>query len=340
MKKKNIILSLIFSLLTMFITFYIIFKKHNMNLVIDSLKNVNFGCIFICLILVSLYFVCQGVYIKLIFGALGKKYKLIKGIYYTMVEFLFSGITPGGGGGQPVVIYHMKKDGVPIKQSTIIMLINTIMFKLFLVIGAIVILIAKPEYVFGDNKLITIFFFLGVGLDLFLTILYTLLLYNQKLIKILLDILYKLYFKVRRRDGYKEESAKVLSQYSQEARFIKDHKKEILLSLLVTFTQRMCMFSVTYVIYRGLGFNSMSYFEMVLLQIFVQISVEAIFLPGGTGISEYVSGYMFIAIFGCLSTTGMLLFRFLTFYAPLLAIAVIYMVTVVCKCKKRIKKLD
>ena len=337
MKKKNIILSLIFSLLTMFITFYIIFKKHNINLVIESVKNVNFLCIFICFVLVVLYFVCQGIYIKLMLGALGRRCKLIKGIYYTMIEFLFSGITPGGGGGQPVVIYYMKKNGIPIKQSTIIMLINTIMFKFFLVIGAIVILLAKPEYVFGDNKLITIFFFLGVGLDIFLTVLYMLLLYNQKLIKILLDVLYKFYFKVRHREGYKEEAAKVLAQYSQEARFIKDHKKEIILSLLVTFLQRMFMFSVTYVIYRGLGFNSMNYLEMVLLQIFVQISVEAIFLPGGTGISEYVSGHMFVAIFGCLSTTGMLLFRFLTFYTPLLLIAIMYVITVVCKCKKKLK---
>ena len=97
------------------------------------------------------------------------------------------------------------------------------------------------------------------------------------------------------------------------------------------------MFSIVYVIYRGLGFSGMSYFEMVLLQIFVQISAEAIFLPGGTGVSEYVSSEMFFAIFGVLSTTGMLLFRLLTFYIPLFSIMVLYVIAMIIRIKKRKK---
>ena len=319
----------------MIVTFYIIFRKHDINTILDSLTNVKFIYIIICFILVFLYFVSQGIYIKLIFKALGTKYSLVKGTFYSMVEFLFSGITPSSSGGQPMVVYYMKKDGIPIKQSTIVMLINTIFFKAFLVIGAIVILIFKPSYVFDTNGLIRIFFFLGVGLDIFLTIFYGLLLYNQKLIKILFSLVYRFYYKITKKDkDYREKVNTVLEQYSQEASFIKSHKKEVLLASLITFMQRIFMFSVVYVIYRGLGFNEMGYFEMVLLQIFVAISVEAIFLPGGTGVAEYVSSEMFLAIFGVLSTTGMLLFRVLTFYLPIFLIAVMYLITIIIRYKK------
>lgn len=340
-KKKNIILSFIFSLLTMFITFYIIFSKHNINTILESLSNVKIIYIIFCFILVLLYFVLQGIYIKLIFKALGTKYSLVKGTFYSMVEFLFSGITPSSSGGQPMVVYHMKKDGIPIKQSTIVMLINTIFFKAFLVLGAIVILIFKPSYVFETNSLIRIFFFLGVGLDVFLTIFYGLLLYNQKLIKVLFTLIYKAYYKLTNKDkSYEEKVNQVLSQYSQEASFIKKHKKEVFLASIITFVQRMFMFSIVYVIYKGLGFSGMSYFEMVLLQIFVQISAEAIFLPGGTGVSEYVSSEMFFAIFGVLSTTGMLLFRLLTFYIPLFSIMVLYVIVMIIRIKKRKKEKE
>ena len=323
----------------MFITFYIIFSKHNIHTILDTLSNVKIIYIIFCLILVLLYFVSQGIYIKLIFKALGTKYSLVKGTFYSMVEFLFSGITPSSSGGQPMVVYYMKKDGIPIKQSTIVMLINTIFFKAFLVLGAIIILIFKPSYVLDTNSLIRIFFFLGVGLDVFLTIFYGLLLYNQKLIKILFTLLYKVYYKLTNKDkSYEDKVNQVLSQYSQEASFIRKHKKEVFLASIITFIQRMFMFSIVYVIYRGLGFNQMSYFEMVLLQIFVQISAEAIFLPGGTGVSEYVSSEMFFAIFGLVSTTGMLLFRMLTFYIPLFSIAVIYLITLVIRFKNRKKK--
>lgn len=324
----------------MFITFYIIFSKHDINTILDSLTNVKFIYIILCFILVFLYFVFQGVYIKLIFKALGTKYSLVKGTFYSMVEFLFSGITPSSSGGQPMVVYHMKKDGIPIKQSTIVMLIDTIFFKAFLVIGAIVILLFKPSYVFETNSLIRIFFFLGVGLDILLTVFYLLLLYNQKLIKILFSLLYRVYYKLTNKDrDYKEKVERVMEQYAQEASFVKGHKKEVLLASIITFIQRIFMFSVVYVIYRGLGFNEMSYFDMVLLQIFVAISVEAIFLPGGTGVSEYVSSEMFFAIFGVLSTTGMLLFRILTFYLPISIIAITYLINIIIKCKKK-KEVD
>ena len=335
-KKKNLILSLMFSLLTMFITFYIIFRKHNINSIIDSSMNVNPIYILISLLLVALYFVCQGIYTKLIFKALGRKYKVIKGAYYGMIEYLFSGITPSSSGGQPMVIYYMKKEHIPVKQSTIVMLMNTIFFKLFLVCGGITILIFKPDYVFNTNSLITIFFFLGLGLDLFLTVFYSLFFYKQKLIRIIFTITYKLYYKITNKNkDYKKRVNEILEQYGNEKEVIKKHKKDVAKALIITFIQRILMCSVIYVVSKGLGFNSISYFNMLLLQIFVQISIEAIFLPGGTGISEYVSGNMFIAIFGALSTTGMLLFRLLTFYIPILFIAVLYVFMVIFKYKHK-----
>ena len=334
-KKKNIILSLMFSLLTMLITFYIIFRKHNINSIMNSLMNVNPIYVLISLILVALYFICQGVYTKLIFKSLGRKYKVLKGSYYGMIEYLFSGITPSSSGGQPMVIYYMKKEKIPVKQSTMVMLVNTIFFKLFLVVGGIFILIFKPDYVFNTNSLITIFFFLGLGLDLFLTVFYSLFFYKQKLIRVIFMVTYKLYYKITNKNkDYKKRVNEILEQYNNEKMVILTHKKDVFKALLVTFLQRIFMCSVLYVIARGLGFNSISYFNMLLLQIFVQISIEAIFLPGGTGISEYVSSNMFILVFGALSTTGMLLFRLLTFYIPILFIAILYVFMVIFKYKK------
>ena len=337
MKKKNIILSASFLILTMIITFYVIFSKHSFNEIKVGLLNLDYLYIFISILLIFLYFLIQGIYTKVIFKTLGTKYSLLKGAYYGGVEFLFSGITPSSSGGQPMVIYHMKKEGIPIKQSSIVMLIGVIFFKLFLVIGAIAILIFKPEYIIEANTLIKVCFILGALLDIFLTIFYGLLLYNQKVLKVLFTLVYKVYYKLFKKDGdYNLKANAVLAQYSQESKFIKNNKKCILISLLLVFLQRLIMFSIVYVIYKGLGLSGMSYIEMVLLQIFVQISVEPIFIPGATGISEYVSGNMFITMFGVLSTTGMLLFRLLTFYIPIFFIAFIYLIVSLLKIKKKI----
>ena len=96
-----------------------IYDKDSLELIRENIKNVNANYIFICILLLITYFVLQGIYMKSILKALNYDISVKKGIFYSLIEFYFSGITPSSTGGQPVQLYYMTKDKIPIRKSYI-----------------------------------------------------------------------------------------------------------------------------------------------------------------------------------------------------------------------------
>lgn len=339
MKKKNIILSSIFFLALIGITFYVIFSKNSITDIINSLKDLNYFYLGIIIILLISYFFLEGYFFKSLFNSMKiKNFSIKDGAFYAAAEFFFNAITPGASGGQPFILYYLKKNNkIELKKAMIVILLGTILFKVYLILGGTLVLIFKPEYVFKNGILITVFFFLGFALDLFVTAFYFMLMYNQKLIKVILKPCLKIYKKFTKID-YEEKVNTELEKYIDEAIFIKKNKNKLIIGALTTFLQRTLMFSIIFVLYKALGFKGLNYFDLLLLQIFVQITIEAVILPGGTGVSEYVSNMLFTGIFGTLATSTMLLYRSVSFYVPLLVIMVIVLVTINKNRKKKQKE--
>ena len=147
--KKKYVLMFLFFVLIIFFTFYSIFDKNSLSSIVNNIKKINIIYIIICLIIVFLYFLLQGIYMKSILKALDKKISLKKGMFYSIVEFYFSGITPSSTGGQPVQLYYMTKDKIPMRKGYITLMLNTIYFKLIILILGILVLIFKNTYLFN-----------------------------------------------------------------------------------------------------------------------------------------------------------------------------------------------
>ena len=58
---------------------------------------------------------------------------------YSFVGFFFSCITPSASGGQPMQIFYMKKDKLPIPVTTLVLMIVTITYKAVLVVIGVLI---------------------------------------------------------------------------------------------------------------------------------------------------------------------------------------------------------
>lgn len=318
--KKYLIMFVIFVLIVL-LTFNSIYDKESLNLIIKNIKQINIVYILICLLIIFLYFLLQGIYMKTILKALNKKITLKKGIFYSMIEFYFSGITPSSTGGQPVQLYYMTKDKIPVRKSYITLMLNTIYFKLIMLILGIIVLVFNNGYVFS-NKFIYIFFFiLGFIVDLLIVVICYFLIFKQKLIRKSLNKLISIgsHFKVFKTKLECINVDETLKRYSDEIKFIKSHKKIVLFNFILTFIQRLLLFSIAYVIYRALGFNSKTYFDLLIIQVSVQISIEALPLPGGAGLSEGMFHNIFLILFTSkLADVGMLLTRTFSFYIPLI----------------------
>lgn len=327
-KKRYVLLFFLF-LIIIFFTFSSIFDHNSFEQIIDNLKKINIFYIFICLLLVCLYFLFQGIYMKSILKSLKKKITLKKGIFYSLVEFYFSGITPSSTGGQPVQLYYMTKDKIPMRKSYITLMLNTIYFKLIILILGIIVLIFKNSYIFNHSIVYIIFFSLGFLIDLLLVLGGFFLLFKQKLIKGILKFILKLCNKFKYLSKFTKDIniTNILKKYKDELTFMNSNKKIVILNFLLTFIQRLMLFSIAYIIYKSLGFNEYSYFDLLAIQVSVQVAIEALPLPGGAGLSEKMFHDIFITIFGIgVADAGMLLTRTFSFYIPLLVSGTIFLI--------------
>lgn len=320
--KKKYFFFLILFLLIVFLTFYSIFSETSLNSIFNDIKKVNIIYIFICILFIILYFVLQGIFIKIVLKSLNKKITLKKGIFYSLVEFYFSGITPSSTGGQPVQMYFMTKDKIPVRKSFITLILNTIYFKLIILVLGILVLIFNNDYLFNNSSIYFIVFLIGFLVDSLIVIFGLLSIFKQKFIKKIAKTLFNICSKIKFLKKYFSDEDKLkefLSRYRSEALYIKKNKKTVFLGFIITFFQRMLLFSIPYIIYISLGFSKYNYFDLFSIQIIIQIAIDILPLPGGSGFSEKMMNDMYYLIYGvALAPTSMLLTRTFTFYIPLI----------------------
>lgn len=323
---KKYLFTGLFLVVILFVTLFNIYDKESIKIIFENIKNINFFYVLIFFSIIFIYFFLQGIYMEIILKTLNYKISLKKGMFYSMVEFYFSGITPSSTGGQPVQLYYMTKDNIPIRKSYITLMLNTIYFKIIMLIFGIGVLILNSSYVFSSTIVYKIFFLLGFIVDLIIIILGILFIFKTSLIEAVFIKLINFFkrFKIFKNRLEKFDSAEVMDRYKDEIEFVKTHKGTIFFTFVITFIQRLALFSIIYVVYRALGYNTYTYLELLIIQLSVQVSIEALPLPGGAGLSESMLHYLFVMIFSSqMADVGMLLTRTFTFYVPLLICGVV-----------------
>lgn len=336
MKNRKYIFMFILFIIIITLTYYKIFDKNSINLILNNINKINIYTISICLLFIILYFVLHAVYMKTILNSLKVKIPFSRCIYYCLIEFYFSGITPSSTGGQPVQIYRMTKDKIPIRKSYITLMLNTIYFKLIIIILGIISFFYTKNYLY-NNKVYLFFFILGIFIDLILVISLMLLIFKQNIIKIILiKIINKLKKAKILNNRLKDFNINdFLKKYKDELNYIKNNKKIVILNFFLTFIQRLLLFSIAYILYISFGFKKYSYIDLLMIQISVQVAIEALPLPGGSGLSESMFKDMFTALFGIkLCDIAIVFTRAFSFYIPLIISGIIILFNKIFNLKK------
>ena len=136
--KKKAIFNTIFLILIFSITVYMVFKGEDLGEIIHTVRQADPVYLLISVVCVVLFILGESVIIFYMMRTLGAKVKMGHCALYSFVGFFFSCITPSASGGQPMQIYFMKKDKLPIPVTTLVLMIVTITYKAVLVVIGIV----------------------------------------------------------------------------------------------------------------------------------------------------------------------------------------------------------
>ena len=104
-------------------------RQYSLASVISSIKTADPLWLIPGVLAMGLFFVCEGVNIGNCLRLAGHDVSLPSEIRYSMTGFFFSSITPSASGGQPMQLYFMRMDGLPVSHSSLALLTELTSFQ-------------------------------------------------------------------------------------------------------------------------------------------------------------------------------------------------------------------
>lgn len=325
-----------------FATLKLIFNDGGLKTFMHDFNQSNKVWLIIGILLVLLFVCSESVIIKYMLKMFNTKVPLLRCIKYSFIGFFFSYITPSATGGQPAQIFYMKKDGIKIGYSTLIMMVIAFTYKLVLVLLGLIFIIFKFSAMCGYMGKLIWLVIVGFVLNLaFISVLAMLIIKPEWMrsmgIKVI-NLLSKIRI-IRNTERFVNKINRICDNYSICANYIKDNLGAVVKIMLITAVQRIFLFAVTFVVYKSYGLSGISFFDIIAIQTLIAVAVEMLPVPGAAGITEGCFLSMFAPVFGDrYIKSGMLLSRGISFYVLLIVGAIVTAIAHLIMARKDMKK--
>lgn len=308
------------------LTLYYVFRGQDFDTLIGHIRRADAKYWIPGIILVVSFILSESIIIHYLMGSLGQKPKLKHCFLYSFAGFFFSLVTPSASGGQPMQVVLMKKDGLPIHLSTLVLLIVTVTYKLVLVLFGLGVIFLRPSFSMELLEPAMTWIYLGIILNVVCVGLMLALVFWPDLMKTLVMAIFGLvrhFTKSPKVKAFENRLEQAMDDYKEAAAYFWNHKKVIFNVLVITFFQRYFLFLITYLTLRSFGIDHISMWEAVTLQAMISVAVDMLPLPGGMGISEHLFTLIFLPVCGKLLLTPVLVVsRGISFYTQLLISAI------------------
>ncbi|MBR1444496.1 MAG: flippase-like domain-containing protein [Firmicutes bacterium] len=306
------------------ITYYLLLRGKDIDKVIEAIKQADTVYVWLGIASMFIFIALEAVIIKYLMKNLGEDVKFLSCLKYSMIGFFFSNVTPSASGGQPMQVVYMKRDGIDVSYSSLILLIITVFYKFVIVLMGVLLLLFQYDFLTAhleDSSMRYLFYF-GIGANIIVILGFFIIIFMKKTTKVLVGLTLKLIMKlkmIKNKDEVKRKVITSLARYQRGAEYYKKNKGVLFNVFWITILQRCAMFVVTYFIYKGFGLSEYNVFQIIMLQCMIAITVDILPFPGGAGISESCFMSIFEKLFGeYLILPAIMMFRGITYYLYLI----------------------
>lgn len=233
----------------------------------------------------------------------------------------YSYITPGASGGQPMQVYQFHKWRVPVGRATAALTIHFHCFQSMLLLFDVVLFAVYHRFVLdelGPNLPILI---IGFCFNLALVAVSLMIAFYQRPVRWLVRKVGGLMrrFKIGNPEALESAAGGMADGFYTGMRELAENRAEVARQLLIAACRVVCLMSVMYFIYRGLGQRSVSYGRILTMGCMQYTSAAYTPLPGASGAQEGVFGLYFAGLLpNELLFSGLLAWRFITYYLMLI----------------------
>lgn len=293
-------LSYLFFVLLAVLAFYTVFQDNDMGMVAAALKKMRLSYVLAAAVAALVFTMLEGVMIWYLLRGLQGRAKFWDCIRYSFVGFLYSGITPSATGGQPMQLYHMKRDGNDLSASTVVLMTVALVYKLVLVLmGAAMVLLGFSVLEENLGSYLHLFYlgmFLNTALVAALLVVMVFPGFARWMIFAVEGLL--IWMRILKKSKIRTDTIhRFIKSYQNAVQFLLRNKKQVAVVLLATFGQRCLVFILPYIVYRGFGLEGAGALTILMIQMSIYLAVDMLPLPGAQGITELMYKRAFRDVF-------------------------------------------
>ncbi|MBQ2596710.1 MAG: flippase-like domain-containing protein, partial [Oscillospiraceae bacterium] len=261
---------------------------------------------------------------------------------YTASDLYFSAITPSSTGGQPMEAWFMFQDGVPVVISTVVLLTYLLLYTLSTVLIGLTGMLLVPSSILSFGTFGRILIGVGGAIQVGLTLLYGMLLWNKKLLLKICDWVLRTLGKLhllRNLEQKRKKLFQTMVQYSEAALMLGGKRKLLRKALLLNLAHRAAQIMVTVFCFLAGGEPLRLAPKMFAMQGCVVIGASCIPIPGAMGVTDYLMIDGFSSMMTEAESANLeLLSRAMSFYICILLCGILVLLKLALVRLRRAKK--
>lgn len=334
MNKKNIVYLAVFAVLAVVCTYLIgRFSGCPPQELLNELTDVNLWWILGAVALTFGFIYFEGKALVVLIKGLSP-IKHARGNLYASADIYFSAITPSATGGQPASAYLMVKDGVPVAVTTVILLVNLVVYMGSLFVCGLISLIFATNLFLGYEIISKAFIIIGILIIIICICFFSLVLKREAWVRNFFEFMIRIGVKfklIRHPERRLNKLNIMMKQYRTCSDGIAGKRKIIFKAFVYNMLQRLSRGGVFICCYMALGGRCRSWFTVWAAQTYAALGANILPIPGGIGTTDYLLMDGFGNIADIDNAAGMtLLGRGISFYGCLI-ISIIILVTAYLK---------
>lgn len=291
--KKKLVWSIVFLALVI-ITIYVLTnqsKSFSVEGFADFISGANWIWMSLAFISMLGFIFFEGMAVRKLCRMFGYKTTVRKSIVYSSSDLYFSAITPSASGGQPASALFMIGDGISKTVTTIALLINLTLYALSIILFGVISLIFDAGNLASFDDFSTFLIFFGFAVQVFLIVLFLLLVYKEKIVMKIADVGIRLLMKLRlvkNGDKLRKKLQGSETKYKECAGAILHHKRDIAKAFLYNILQRASFIMVSVCTYMAVYGKPSRIWDVFVTQGYIVIGSNTIPIPGAVGVADYL----------------------------------------------------
>ncbi|MDO5784057.1 MAG: lysylphosphatidylglycerol synthase transmembrane domain-containing protein [Eubacteriales bacterium] len=299
------------------LTFFVLLRGQNLSELAAVLRDVKVRYLLLAAGCMCIFLLCEAINLHRCLRLFGSQCSLLHAVKYALTGFFFSSVTPSASGGQPMQLYTMHRDHVPMSHGALALLIQFASFQTVTVTFAAAGFVSQYAFLSQEIGKFRYVFALGAGINALLLLFTLAAILSRRLCNLLRravhSILHALH--IKRAAEIDRSLAEQLALYQQSAACLRQNVPIVCLILAVTTLQIIAFYSIPYWVYLSLGLPLCSFWLITSIQAVLHVAVSSLPLPGAVGASESAFLLLFQAIFPAAALhDAMLLNRGVSFY--------------------------